>query len=69
MFCHVVLLKALLVSVIDLIFADVDECQSEMMPVCAEDRECFNTVGSFECICLPGFSPPFLQPGECIRKY
>ena len=33
---------------------DVNECNSTV-PACTPDKECFNTEGSFECRCLPGF--------------
>ena len=35
--------------------ADIDECQDGSHN-CNENAECSNTVGSFECLCNPGYS-------------
>ena len=34
---------------------DINECQNEV-PVCDENADCFNTEGSYECTCRPGYS-------------
>ena len=39
----------------DMIFADVDECQ-EQKHYCHDMAHCNNTVGSFNCTCLQGFT-------------
>ena len=34
---------------------DVNECEGDILP-CADNAECYDTKGSFECICLSGYS-------------
>ena len=34
---------------------DIDECL-EMTDNCSKNADCMNTVGSFECVCKPGFT-------------
>lgn len=48
-------------SVSSLVFPDLDECTDGKC-----EGECENTVGSFHCLCLPGFSEHF---GTCIGKW
>ena len=36
--------------------SDVDECKILEASDCHEKANCTNTNGSFECVCLPGFS-------------
>lgn len=36
-------------------FSDTDECKTETHK-CSSDATCLNTVGSFNCICIDGFS-------------
>ena len=33
---------------------DINECLNEV-PVCDENADCFNTDGSYECTCRPGY--------------
>ena len=35
--------------------ADIDEC-AEDRDNCHDNATCINTMGSFECVCLPGFT-------------
>ena len=35
---------------------DIDECQEDN--ACDENAVCENTVGSFDCICKPGYTGP-----------
>ena len=35
--------------------SDFNECDSENV-TCHENAECFNTEGSYKCICRPGFT-------------
>ena len=35
--------------------SDIDECSNDT-DVCSVNATCTNTVGSFECVCLPGFT-------------
>ena len=35
--------------------SDIDECVLGMNQ-CADDATCFDTVGSYECVCDPGFT-------------
>ena len=37
------------------IFSDINECENEEV-ICPENSECRNSVGSFKCECLPGYS-------------
>lgn len=46
------------------IHTDIDECRS-MLHTCVNGR-CDNTVGSFLCICLPGFTSD--DNNHCIGK-
>ena len=39
----------------DLPTADIDEC-AEDRDNCHDNATCINTIGSFECVCLPGFT-------------
>ena len=41
---------------------DIDECENATAS-CPEEEECQNTVGSFTCVCLEGFSR---TNGRCI---
>ena len=36
-------------------YTDVDECDTSMFD-CIPEAQCVNTIGSYECICLPGYS-------------
>ena len=38
-----------------LVHSDVNECEGDIFP-CADNAECYDTEGSFECICLLGYS-------------
>ncbi|XP_068163310.1 cysteine-rich with EGF-like domain protein 2 [Antennarius striatus] len=43
---------------------DIDEC-SQSEPICTEDhQECYNTKGSFVCLCSTGYE---LQDGKCVQ--
>lgn len=53
---------------------DVDECKSSFRRCIDKKSICKNTIGSYECECLPGYHkrPPFLQTcvdvNECRKK-
>ena len=36
-------------------YTDVDECDTSMFD-CIPEAQCVNTIGSYECTCLPGYS-------------
>ena len=44
------------VYVIICVFIDVDECKSEDLNECHEKANCSNTFGSYDCVCLPGYT-------------
>ncbi|KAG7491283.1 hypothetical protein MATL_G00001660 [Megalops atlanticus] len=37
---------------------DIDECKD---PVCGKNANCFNTIGSYYCQCVPGFRAPTIN--------
>ena len=43
---------------------DIDECDSEQTP-CPSQKECFNTIGSFKCLCKGNLSD---SNGSCVCK-
>ena len=36
-------------------FSDVDECQNDTLNTCDDNADCFDTEGSFTCICREGY--------------
>ena len=42
-------------SLHDVFHSDIDECE-ENLGNCGDNAVCVNTIGSFMCQCLPGFS-------------
>ena len=47
-----------------LILADINECVLENP--CRNGATCINNAGSYQCICLPGFSGPHCVDGKCL---
>ena len=45
-----------------LLLADVDECSRES---CGSNSDCLNTVGSFNCVCTPGYVMD--GRGNCVQ--
>ena len=48
-----------------LIFADMNECKDNS-DNCSPFADCKNTLGSYKCICKPGFSGDGVT---CVGKY
>ena len=40
---------------VDVVLTDVDEC-AVGSHTCDDKAECYNTIGSFKCVCTSGFS-------------
>lgn len=38
------------------VYSDTDECDMSGNVTCHENAECVNTIGSFVCVCNPGFT-------------
>ena len=38
------------------VLLDIDECQNETLNNCDDNAECFDTDGSFDCVCREGYS-------------
>ena len=47
---------------------DVNECSelNRRMSLC-KNAKCINTLGSYRCVCLPGFSPSE-RPNYCVAR-
>ena len=49
------------------LYADVDECLeavANQRDLCPANTVCVNTIGSFQCVCVPGYE---LVDGTCQR--
>ena len=44
--------------------SDINECVLENP--CRNGATCINNAGSYQCICLPGFSGPHCVDGKCL---
>ena len=52
-----------------LTYTDVDECLeavANQRDICPANTVCINTIGSFQCVCVPGYE---LVDGTCRRKF
>ena len=38
------------------VFADIDECSNETEQHCSLTQRCVNSVGAYDCVCLPGYT-------------
>ena len=50
-------------------YADVNECLeavANQRDICPANTVCVNTIGSFQCVCVPGYE---LVDGTCQRKF
>ena len=50
-------------------YTDVNECLeavANQRDICPANTVCVNTIGSFQCVCVPGYE---LVDGTCRRKF
>jgi len=45
-------------------FVDLDECR--LMPSACQSGRCINTLGSYRCLCNPGYQVDPTQESQCI---
>ena len=56
-------------SYLSYFYTDVDECLeavANQRDICPANTACVNTIGSFQCVCVPGYE---LVDGTCQRKF
>ena len=41
---------------ISILISDIDECADSSMNNCSENANCTDTIGSYECSCVEGYS-------------
>ena len=56
-------------SYLSYFYTDIDECLeavANQRDICPANTACVNTIGSFQCVCVPGYE---LVDGTCQRKF
>ena len=43
-------------AMFSLFFSDVDECANFSLNNCSENANCTDTIGSYECVCVEGYT-------------
>ena len=58
--------------VLYVIRSDVDECIKDVRALCGPYADCYNTPGSFTCVCRKGFEKssdhPHAENAKCVGK-
>lgn len=46
-------------------FVDIDECKDNLCPA---NSQCYNTLGSYSCICDPGYTGDGVTGSPCVGR-